>query len=895
MRKFQVLGITLVLLITTGSAWAQNVSLPSFSGTFQDTPLDEALKIISSDLNISFYYHNEWLDGIKVQGSFDNQQLDDVLNHLVAENNLSWMAYDQTNIVILNEAKPIFLLNLLEKEKNNPGSGLVIIGDNPEINKPAKISGTITDDSNNEALVGATFYVEELSDGVITDVDGSFSMTIPTGHYHFRVESVGYDTESTEVQVIAGGSINFQLLEAATQLNEILIMESRIDENVQQVSVGIERMDVKLLRTMPQFMGEVDIIKGLITLPGVSTVGEGASGFNVRGGTVGQNLILQDEALVFNSSHMFGFFSAFNPDVVRDVTLYKGNPPASKGGRLSSILVIRLKNGSSDGVHVSGGIGTVSSKLVVDGPLFKGKGDFLIGGRVSYVNWFLNAVNNPQLKQSTAHFYDLNARFNYNIGEKDRVTISGYNSFDDFKLVSDTMFTWETRNASAIWNHSFNENLLSNFSLSYGEFNTMTEDIAGNNEFNMMSYVHHLKTRLLFSYQLDSHKIEVGGELINYSLNPATFVPDSESVNIRAVDVEEENGIESSLFISDEIKLSEKLSITAGIRYSNYTVKGPKTVYLYESDIPKSDESIYDSITFSTNETITSYGGFEPRFSMRYLVTPTSSLKLGYARNRQYIHLISNTTAVSPQDFWQSSNYYIPPEIGDQVSLGYFQNFSNNLYEFSVEGFYKYLYQTIDYKEAAQILLNDRLEQDIIVGIGKSYGIETMLKKNTGRLTGWMSYTYSRSLRKFESAVRDENISRGEFFPSNYDKPHDFTFLMNYQLSRGVKFSANFTYNTGRPVTAPVSKYSIQHILAVLNYSQRNQFRIPDYHRLDISFTFGVGRRKDRKVTDEFIFSIYNVYGRRNAYSVYFNQSGFAYKLSVLGTVFPSVSYNFKI
>jgi len=895
MRKYLVLGITLVISLVIKPLSAQEIAFPSFTGTFQNTPLDQAIKSINDQTHVSFYYHDDWLNGIEVTEQFSETPLDVVIDKLIASSDLSWMAFDETNIVILNESKPIFLLNLIKNEKENPGSGIKIIGATPAIGKPATITGNVKDEANGDALIGATFYIDELKDGVVTDLNGDFSITIPTGRYNIRVESIGFDQEYLVVEVISSGTINFSLMEAATQLNEILITESRIDENVQQVSVGIERLDVKVLRTMPQFMGEVDIIKGLITLPGVSTVGEGASGFNVRGGTVGQNLILQDEALIFNSSHLFGFFSAFNPDVVRDITLYKGNPPATHGGRLSSILDIRLKNGSSDKVHLSGGIGTVSSKLVIDGPLIKGKGDFVLGGRVSYVNWFLGIANNPTIQQSTAHFYDLNARFNYNISDKDRITLSGYKSFDDFKLISDTLFTWETQNVSAIWRHSFNANMLSDLSIAYGQFNTKTEDIEGNNSFIMDSHVHHLKAKLVLSYITGDHKIDFGGEIIDYNLNPATFKPGEYSVNIRAVNVEEENGLETALFVSDEFKINEKLSVTAGLRYSNYIVKGPKTVYLYEEGFPKSDETIVDLTMYANNETITSYGGIEPRLSLRYLVSPTSSLKFGYARNRQYIHLISNTTAVSPQDFWQSSNFYIPPEIGDQVSLGYFQNFFNNKYEFSVEGFYKYLYQTIDYKEGAKVLLNEKLEQEIIVGIGKSYGVEVMVKKSTGRLTGWMSYTYSRSLRKFESAVKDANISLGEYFPSNYDKPHDLTVLMNYQLSRGVKFSANFTYSTGRPVTAPVSKYSIQHILSVQNYSQRNQFRIPDYHRLDISFTFGVGRRKDRKVNDEVIFSVYNIYGRKNAYSVYFNQSGFAYKLSVLGTAFPSISYNFKI
>ncbi len=888
-------GFIILFCLIYLPAVSQKSETQTFSGSFQNQPLKDILLTIQSSKNISIFYHSDWLGNLEYSGSFIKSPLDSVFDQLLDGTGLSWIVYDDTNIVLLDASQPISLLDLLEKNKSYSSSSLLIIGKRPEIDKPANIKGDIVDENSREPLIGATIFVEELKKGVVTDVNGHFDIIIPTGHYHFRIESVGYDEKLIEAEVIASGPLNIKLTEGALQLKEILITETRIDENVQSVSVGIERMDMKVMRNVPQFMGETDIIKGLITLPGVSTVGEGASGFNVRGGTVGQNLILQDEALIFNSSHLFGFFSAFNPDVVRDVTLYKGNPPATQGGRLSSILDVRLKNGSSDRIHVSGGIGTVSSKLEIDGPIFDGKGDFLLGGRVSYINWFLNTLNNPRLSQSEAHFYDLNARFNFKISKNDRITISGYKSFDDFKLVSDTVFTWETQNASAIWRHTFTEDFQGDLSLSYGQFNTGTSDLKGSNAFTLNSFVHHLKTKLLFGYQLEKHKLEFGGSAINYSMNPGTFIPGASSENLVPIDVDKENAWESSLFISDEFNITDKLSLTAGLRYSHYNVVGPKTVYIYEHNIPKNDDTIIDSLQFGANESIKSYGGFEPRISIRYLVAPTASVKFGYARNRQYVHLISNTTAISPQDYWQSSTYYIPPEIGDQVSVGYFQNFENNAYEFSVEGFYKYLDQTIDYKEAATVLLNEKLEQDIIVGIGKAYGVEFLLKKNTGRFKGWMSYTWSRSLRKFESPNRDENISQGKFFPSNYDKPHEVSFLMDYKLSKGIKFTANFTYNTGRPVTAPVSKYSVQHILSVMNYSQRNQFRIPDYHRLDIAFIFGVGRRKDKLINDELIFSIYNVYGRKNAYSVYFNQGGFANKLSILGTVFPSISYNFKI
>jgi outer membrane receptor protein involved in Fe transport len=642
-------------------------------------------------------------------------------------------------------------------------------------------------------------------------------------------------------------------------------------------------------------MGEVDPIRSLTTLPGVSTSGELAAGFNVRGGESGQNLVLQDGAIIYNPSHLFGFFSAFNPDMVSGVTLYKGGGPAYFGGRISSVLDVSLKNGDAGKHSVTGGIGFVSSRLAAEGPIVRNKSSYLVGGRISYCNWLINATDDIQLKNSSANFYDITAKVFQTINENNYLTISLYNSYDAFSLAADSVFSWGTQNYALKWDHTFKENFFSTLNISNSNY---FSEVESNNELDGFVYrnaINNLALKYDLTYSLsEESKLIAGLESTGTLLEPGKRDPDENAVNIKPENMNDQRSIESAVYVQGDFKLSKKLSMTAGLRYSYFVRLGREDIYTYDyNNIQGRYPGILDTIQYSNGDVIKHYSGLEPRLSLRFLMSENASLKASYFRGYQYMHLISNTTSVTPQDYWVSSGPYLKPEIGDQYSLGYFRNLKQNRYEVSVEGFYKNVTNAVDYIEGADITLNPVLDAGLSQGKGRAYGVEVLLKRNTGRLNGWLAYTYSRSLRKFdtESSIV---INDGKYYPSAFDQPNNVSLVLNYQLDARTTFSANFNYSTGRPITIPISKFSYDAYLSVLNYSERNEYRIPDYHRLDVSLTIKENPNKKHRIHSEWVISIFNVYGRKNTYSIFFDRYGRAKKLSVLGSIFPSISYNFR-
>jgi outer membrane receptor protein involved in Fe transport len=671
------------------------------------------------------------------------------------------------------------------------------------------------------------------------------------------------------------------------KLEEVTITAAGSQESVEEKVVGKEVMSIESIKNLPAFMGEVDPVKSLVTLPGISSVGEGTSGYNVRGGDPGQNLLLQDKAILYNSSHLFGFFSAFNPDLIRDVELLKGGGPANYGGRVASTLNVNLRNGNAKKYQAKGGIGLVSSRLMFEGPIKKDKTSFIIGGRASYSDWLLKALKNPELYQSSASFYDGNFKLNHIHNKNNKFELSAYISNDKFTFASDTTFSWKTHSVTAGWSHIFSEKLLMQTNLVYSNFESDIYNEEPVNAFDYYSGVRNFNGNIDFSWSPDaSNTFDFGINSVMYDLNLGEFYPGESNTNEDLTELPHEKGLETALYANFVHDFSPRFSVNAGLRFTNYT--------LFDGQFYSFDE------TGNATDTITSpdkmYYGVEPRVSFRYLVSPSASFKASYYRTRQYVHLISNTTAVSPVDYWKSSSYNLKPSNADQYTLGFFKNFQDNRFEFSVEAYYKDIQNVIDYRDGATILLNETLESDLLQGTGRAYGVELLLRKNRGKLTGWIGYTYSRTERKFDQQSEGgETINNGEFFPSNYDKPHDLTFVMNYKASRRIVLNMNFSYSTGRPITTPVSKFQYGNLLSVLNFSDRNQFRVPDYHRLDLSVTLKGNLRKEKKINGEWVFSLYNVYGRKNPYSIYFNQEGSAFQLTILGSAFPSLTYNFTI
>ncbi|MEJ1240663.1 TonB-dependent receptor [Chryseolinea sp. T2] len=763
------------------------------------------------------------------------------------------------------------------------------------------ITGTVSDAHSQSTLTGAQLYFPVSKKGTAADENGQFSISTPnTPLVVAQVKFAGYDAET----LIIGWSkyatetrLTVKLFQTSKELEGVTVTAERINENVVSQISGVEHLSIETIKTIPTFMGEVDPIRSLTTLPGVSTAGELASGFNVRGGESGQNLVLQDGATIYNPSHLFGFFSAFNPDMVSDITLYKGAGPASFGSRISSVLNVSLKKGDATRHSVSGGVGPVTSRLTVQGPLIKNKSSYMIGGRISYVNWLLHATDDIRLKRSAANFHDITAKVLHTFNDKNFITLSVYNSYDDFRLETDSVFSWQTFNATLKWDHTFSDKWYSTVAVTSSNYRS---DVESQDEIEKFSYYNAIQSfggRFDLTYApVEETKFVTGLESTMSRLEPGKLTPAEESHNIPFQDMQDQRMIESALFIQGDAKLTDRLSVSAGLRYSYFVRLGREDIYTYDyNNMNGRYPSVVDTVHYASGAVISTYDGLEPRLSVRFLVTPSASMKASYYRGYQYVHLISNTTSTTPQDYWVASGPMLKPQMGDQYSLGYFQNFADNLFEFSLEGFYKTIDNAVDYIEGADITLNPILEAGLSQGKGKAYGGELFLKKTRGKFNGWLSYTYSRSLRKFDGQeATDIVINEGKYYASAFDQPHNVSLVLNYRVGVRGFFATNFHYSTGRPITIPVSKFSYDVYLSVLNYSQRNEYRIPDYHRLDISFTLKDRPHKLSRYRSEWVFSVFNVYGRKNAYSISFDRYGKAKKLSVLGSVFPSITYNFS-
>lgn len=766
--------------------------------------------------------------------------------------------------------------------------------DNKEIHI---VTGHVKDISNGEGLVGATIYVPSLSKGVNTELDGSYSIELKKGEYAITYSMVGFEEQKYIIEVIGDGKLNVKLIESSLQLDEIRITSESPDQNIKNTDIGKQVLTIQSIQELPAFVGEVDIIKSLTLLPGVSTVGEASSGFHVRGGSSAQNLILLGGATLYNPSHLFGFFSSFNADVISDVTLYKGGIPAKYGGRGSSVLDIKYKNGDLNNWKGKGSIGLISTKATLEGPIIENKMSLVIGGRVSYSDWILKSVKDPDVKNSSASFYDLNGRLSYIINDKNKVAYSYYRSGDDFSFASDTSLYWSNSNHVLEWNHSNGDKLSYQLQAVKNRYEYSIFDHGSINQFDLDSHIENYSLSFNSDIKIYGNNFfSFGGQSQLLEINPGEFRINSPESTLNDKTLQLERSLESAIFADYKWEINDNISLSAGLRYSMFDYLGERVVYDYELYVPKSDDTILDSLFYGDNDPIVSYNGYEPRVSLRWSLNNSTSIKAGYNKVYQYIHLISNTSTIAPTDIWKLSDTYLKPEIVSQYSIGLFKNFKNNSIETSVEAYYKETDNLVEYKGGAQLILKDNLETELLNGIGKAYGLELYLRKKTGKVTGWVSYTYSRSLVQVEGAYDVEQINNGDWYSSNFDKPHDFTAVMVYKINRNWSMSSNFTFSTGRPTTYPTDKFNYSgHVLGY--FENRNETRVPNYHRLDFSITYKSPSR--RKVFGgDWILSIYNVYGRKNAFSVFFRDKEGSppqpYKLSVLGIPFPSLTYNFK-
>ena len=769
------------------------------------------------------------------------------------------------------------------------------------------VSGEVTDAQNGESLIGVNIFAEGTQVGTSTNAYGFYSLRLDAGQYTIVYQYLGYEVQRKKLNINKDLTIDVDLVEAGQSLDAIEVTTRGVDANVKSVEMSVTEVTTKEIEKVPQLLGEVDVIRTLTLLPGVSTVGEGANGFNVRGGNVDQNLILLDGAPVFNSSHLFGFFSVFNADAVQSFKLYKGGIPATYGGRLSSVLDVRQREGNSKRFSGQGGLGILSSRATIEGPIIKDKMSFLVSGRRSYGDIFTNLSPNENINSSILYFYDFNTKINYRINKNHRVYLSGYFGRDALGIRDFVNFNWGNATATLRWNWTINNRLFSNVTAVYSDYDYTigSGDVENPGEsgfgFSLDSRLRNYKFDQKFTWFASSdYKLDFGYDVTYYDISPgrSRF---NDGTTIFETQLQSEYGLEPALFVSAEQKVNTNLTFQYGLRYSTFYNFGARTMQLYDG-IP-SDENVIGTKDFESGEVIASFNGlqgFEPRFNVNYSINENNSLKASYNRTRQYIQLVSNTTSPTPVDIWRPAGKYINPATANQVAGGYFRNFNDNIWEFSAEVFYKYFNDIIDYRDGADLFTNDNIETSLLNGEGRAYGLELLIRKQRGKLQGWIGYTLSRA----EIIVRGDDpftsISNGQWYPSNWDRLHDLSVVVSYQLSKKWDVGGSFIYQTGRPVTFPVGRAEVEGGLIAPVNSLRNSNRIPDFHRLDLSANYNPSEGKNKRWESSWSFGLFNVYARRNPFSVFFQndpqnpQVNQAIRLAIFGTVIPSVTYNFK-
>jgi len=752
-----------------------------------------------------------------------------------------------------------------------------------EISKQVTISGFIKDAATGEALIGASVYPQENpSKGITTNSYGYFSITLAEGKYNIVFQYIGYKKKLLPVNLIENSTVNIELQENATVLQEVVVSAERNNKQVISNQV-VTRLNIKEIQAIPVIFGEKDILKTIQLLPGIKSAGEGNSGFYVRGGGADQNLILLDEAPIYNASHLLGFFSVFNSDAIKDVSVYSSGFPAEYGGRLSSVVDVKMNEGNDKTYHVSGGIGLIASRLAVEGPIVKNKGSFMIAARRTYADQFLRLSRDSTLNKNTLYFYDVNMKANYQLGSKDRVYLSFYLGKDVLEFNNAFGIDWGNTTATARWNHLISDKMFSNTSLIYSKYQDNIKIRNGSRNFRVLSDIGDFNLKEDVNYYLNpNNTIKFGLNAIYHSFVPGKVDADS-LFHIQTLD--KKYGLESALYISNERTFSPHLKMSFGLRYSLFNTVGPGTVFTYN---PVTDAT--DSIAYPKGKIYSTYGGLEPRIMLNYIVNDSNSIKASYTRTRQYLHLLSNSTSSTPMDLWVPSSINIKPEIADQFSIGYFKNLKDNMFEASVEVYYKIMQNQIDYKNGANLILNKKVESQLVFGTGRSYGIELLVRKKTGKLTGWVGYTLARSERQFA------DIDNGATFPAKQDRPNEVSVVAVYKLSKHLTVSGTWVFYNGNAVTFPSGRYEVDGNI-VPYYTSRNGYRMPNYHRLDLGLTWE--RRKTGKFESSWNFSVYNAYARENAYAINFQQDPVdptkmqAVQYSLFRFV-PSVTYNFK-
>lgn len=862
--------------------------------------IDQITNILVQNKPIRFFYKSEWFINKTFPASILELPFDETLNRITSISELSVITLDSVLYVFVPKNP---LINFPPQQEN---SDVITIGNPNNYGKYARATfrGKIRDAGDGKPLAGVSIYLEKLKLGTNTDKNGDYHIQVPVGEYSIRLSSMGYDDNIQKIKLVGDGSIDLKLYEKTVKFNEIVIL-GRAESNVSGTHMSMIQFDSKTIKELPVSLGGIDIIKSITLMPGVQTIGEFGTGFNVRGGGADQNLILIEDEPIFNLSHLFGLISVVNSDGISNVTLLKAGISPKYGERASSVMDIRMGASNQEETKIKCGIGLINSSLYIETPLVKKKISLIVGARNSYSNWLLHSLPDINLMNSTAYFYDVNALLSINLNANNHFNLFTYISNDKFGFANNTNYRYNNLLGSVNWKHSFNKNLYFNLSSGFSNYHfqvSETDTTRSWEGYKINSGLQYKNLKWNFSWlPNENNTFDFGLNAALYKINPGELNPTVKESTIKPIKIQYEKAIEYALYLTDNITIYPRLSLDLGFRYSFYSYLGPNKVYIYQSNVSRTPKTIIDTLTYGNNQPICKFSGLEPRLSLGFKLSDNSSVKLSYNRIHQYINLVSNTAVMAPSDIWKLSSPNLKPLTCDHFAIGYFRNFENDTYETSIECYYKDLRNGVDYKNGASILLNPYLEADLTNVRGKNYGVELYIKKNSGKLTGWASYTYSRSWQKTNSIFAEDKINENQPFPSNFDRPNNLIINTNYHISKRWRFSGTFTYSTGRPVTFPELKFDYQGY-QMLYYSDRNKFRMPDQHRLDVSITHDESINKRKKWKGSWTFSVINLYGRKNAYSVFYKKEGHlvsnsykqydTYKLYIIGIPLPMLTYN---
>lgn len=876
-RTITTVVLTLAATFLTLHAAAQDISQVKLTVKFQHNSLKEALRTIEQLSTFKFVARSEDVDAVQdVSLEAGSQPLDKILQQLLKGHNIRFRQVGQ-NII-------------LRKGEEKKGSSSIIVPVSYRPPEKYTISGTIRAQKTGETIIGATIRagssVSSFFAATVSNEYGFYSLTLPRGTYHLEISTVGMTTAVHDVQLDSNIVLDVPMTAAATDLQEVTVRATTTGRSLKSPQMGMERMTMSEIKNIPVIFGEKDVLKTIQLLPGIKSAGDGNAGFYVRGGGADQNLILLDEATVYNPSHLLGFFSTFNSDAIKNIVVYKGGMPAQYGGRLSSVVDVKMNEGNNQDYNVNGGIGLISSRLNVEGPIQKDRSSFLISGRRTYADLFLRLSNDTTINKSRLYFYDLNAKMNFKLSEKDRLYLSGYFGRDVLSQDNLAGINWGNTTATARWNHVFNSRWFSNTSLIYSNYDFKITNKEAGNEFNIISQIKdwNLKEDIQW-YAGSMHTVNIGVNAIHHTIRPGEITANKDA-GINSMVFPRRYSLESAAYITDTWKATGQLSFTYGLRLSAFSILGKGDYY----NIDPSTGKILDTLHYGSGELVKTYFNLEPRVAAAWQLNGSTSLKAAYVRNTQNLHLVSNSTTSSPTDRWVANTNIIRPEISDQVSLGYYKDLAGGKWELTVETYYKTMQHQIDYKDGANIYTNEPIETQLLFGKGRAYGIEWLLKKRSGRFTGWLSYTLSRTERRIDG------INDGQWYNARQDRTHDIAIVGTYQLNKKWTLSADWVFYTGDAVTFPSGKYTVDGNVYFL-YTKRNAYRMPSYHRLDLGATLQLKQRK--RFSSELNFSLYNAYGRQNAYQITFRQGKDdpnkteAVRLSLF-TFIPSISYNFK-